>query len=1174
MPDATDFVHLHVHSHYSLLDGACKIDPLVRQAKALGMRAIAVTDHGNLFGALEFHQKALKAGVKPIVGIEAYVAPGHRAERQPAKGMGGGETAYHLTLLARDLDGYRNLVKLSSIAYQEGFYYKPRIDRETLAAHAKGLIALTGCPSSEFMQGLRAGSKERALRVLDEHRQILGRENVYVEIQDHGIEIERPLTPQAIAIARETGAPLVATNDLHYLAREDARAHDALLCINTGSLVSAADRFKFDSQEFYLKSPAEMARLFAEAPDAVTNTVAVAERCHLEIDFGGIHLPHFEPPPGQTPLEYLARLCEEGLQRKYPVLSSPILVRLEHELGVIDKMGFVSYFLIVWDFIRFAKERGIPVGPGRGSAAGSLVSYGLGITDLDPLKYDLLFERFLNDSRKELPDIDIDFCQERRGEVIEYVKQKYGRDCVAQIATFGTMKPRLLIRDVGRVLDVSLADVDRIAKRVPADPKITLQSALEQEPELKGEASRDPRVAEIFAIAERLEGLCRHVSTHAAGVVISDKPLTEYVPLYVAQGDTEVTTQYGMETLGQLGLLKMDFLGLQTLTILQKALVLVEATTGSRPDLGRLPFDDPKTYALLARGETTGMFQLESRGMRDLVQKLRPDVFEDLIAVLALFRPGPLGSGMVDSYIRVKHGLEKPAYDHPLLEPILKETNGVILYQEQVMRIANRLGGFSLTDADALRKAMGKKKPELLISFRQQFLEGAGKHGIDVPTAEKIFDLMAYFAGYGFNKSHSAAYALISWQTAWMKANHPSEFLAAVMSCERGNTDKVDLYIQECRRMGIEVLPPDVNESGLDFAIVGAKIRFGLGAIKNIGDKAVGAILAAREAGGRFASIHDLCARVEGIDKKVLENLVKRGALDSMGPHRAQHAAASDAALQLGAGRQRDRAQGQMSMFDAGPAAAAAVQAPPLPQVPPWTEEQVLAHEKESLGFYITSNPVVKFGPLLATYSTVPLADVGDLEEGADVLVGGIVNGRRDVVIKKGQNAGQKMVTFKLKDLHCAVEAVVFPRDLEKYKAFLDEDAVVFVAAKVDRRREEPNLKVYEVIPAARAREELTSTVTLRISTPGFEEDQLMELMDVLRAHPGECQVFVEVAVAGGHRAILKLSDRCHVSPSDRFVADVEGVLGAGHLSFSRKPPRGGGNSPKEGYRRPLAAAR
>jgi DNA polymerase-3 subunit alpha len=962
MPMRGEFVHLHVHSDYSLLDGACPIPALIAAAKKDNMPSLALTDHGNLFGAIEFYKHAVSAGIIPIVGYEAYVAPGSRLEKSRKPGQ---ENAYHLTLLARNEKGYKNLIFLASSAYKDGFYYKPRIDKDILSAHAEGLMALSGCLHSEISHLIVQGQVARAEEVAVQYSSMLGKGHFFLELQENGIPEQRKVIKESLEISKRTGIGVVATNDIHYLQREDAKAHDILLCISTNKKVDDPTRLRMATDQFYFRSTAEMKQIFAEIPLAISNTVAISEKCRLMLSFEEKHLPRFVPPGGITPEQHLRALCEVGLKRLFPEASGDVRKRLEYELDTIEKKGLSSYFLIVSDFVNYARDSGIAVGPGRGSAAGSLVSYLLNITLINPLEYDLLFERFLNPGRNELPDIDIDFCQRRRDEVISYVREKYNADNVSHIITFGTLGARAALRDVGRIMGFDLMkDVDRVAKRIPSIPgsETRLKDAIEADPELVQMRDKRPEVAEWFKVAMKLEGLSRHASKHAAGIVIADRPLTDYVPLYVADG--VVTTQFAMESISDIGLLKVDFLGLQTLTILQKAVELIRKSRGKEIDLPRLPLDDKPTYQLLSRSETCGVFQLESAGMRDLLQKMRPDKFEDLIAILALYRPGPLKSGMVDTFVKCKHGLEKPDHLHPSLEPLLRETHGVIVYQEQVMRIAHTVGGLALAEADGLRKAMGKKKPELLAPFRAKFVPGAIKRGVDKATAERIFDTMEYFGGYGFNKSHSAAYALVSFATAYLKAHYTVEFMAALLTCERDDMDKVAEYITECRRLQIEVLPPDINECDRDFTVSGDKVRFGLGAVKNVGDKALESIIAVRAKGGLFKSLFDFCARVDlhAVDKLVVESLIKCGAFDVTGMKRSQLVAMLEGTVNVAGRAQHDRRVGQLSFFGGEKAQTPAGQPSP-PDISEWPEDELLKYEKECLGFYIPATQAREHHP-------------------------------------------------------------------------------------------------------------------------------------------------------------------------------------------------------------------
>ncbi|MCI0341842.1 MAG: DNA polymerase III subunit alpha [Planctomycetales bacterium] len=1151
MPDS-GYVHLHVHSHYSLLDGACTVEGLIEAAAERGMRSLALTDHGALFGAVEFYGKARDRGVKPILGCEAYVAPRSRFEKTRSESQ---EIYWHLLLLARDLTGYKNLVKLASAAYREGFYYRPRVDKELLRKHGEGLIATSGCLQGEVNQHLLSGDLEGARASAREYREIFGPENFYLEIQDHGIDEQRKLNPLVRDLSKDLGLPLVATNDIHYLTREAARAHDALLCISTGKLLSDPERWRFPGPEFWFKGADDMRLLFPDAPDAVENTVAIAERCNVELPLGHRRYPVFRSESGVPNSQLLKDLCEEGLRRRYgdppPAAATE---RLRYELSVIEKLGFVSYFLIVWDLIRFARDQGIPVGPGRGSAAGSLVAYTLAITDVDPIEYDLLFERFLNPGRNEPPDIDVDICQVGRPRVIEYVRKKYGDENVCQIITFGTLAARRAVRDVGRVMDIPLTEVDRLAKLIPQGPDMSIEKALRDEPELSDLYRTDPRVQELFDVSRQLEGLCRDASTHAAGVVISDRPLDEDVPLYVPAGEGgEVTTQYTMEALDKIGLLKMDLLGLKTLTVLDGAVRRARETRGVTVDLRKIPLDDAPVYALLTRADTKGIFQLESRGMRDLLQRLKPDRFADLIAVLALYRPGPLGSGMVDAYVRRKHGEEKVTYPHPSLEPILAETNGVMLYQEQVMRIANRLAGFSLSDADTLRKAMGKKKPEVMAKFKQQFLTGCGVQKIPRETAEKIWEQMEFFSGYGFNRSHSAAYALVSYQTGYMKVHYPAEFLAATLTSEADDTDKVVELTDDCRRMGIEVLPPDVNESESTFSVRDGRIRFGLAGVKGVGERAVESLIAARRAcGGRFRTLLDITERVDLrlVTRGVLEALVRAGALDSLGARRSQLSAVLDAALEIGNTAATDRRRGQAGLFGAPASEGGGAPSLALPDVPEWPEAKRLADEKSLLGLYVSSHPLARHATMLERFATAATADLGDRRANEPVVLGGIVLGVRTTVTKAGAKPGSKMATFSLEDLRGVVKAVIFPNDYERSKQFLVEDRVVFVRGRVDHSREEPGLKVSEVIPIEKSREALCQKVVLRMPSAGLTDDLLRRLQELLRNHAGPVPVFLRVGHAGAAPQLVRAGHAFGVIPSEALDQDLTRILGDGHVEY------------------------
>src|SRR2546426_700673 len=956
------FVHLHCHTEYSLLDGANKVDKLFERIKALKQPAVAMTDHGNMFGAVEFYREAISHGVKPIIGCEIYVAPASRFER---KGVDKGPREYnnHLILLAMNQQGYRNLCKLVTLGYMEGFYYKPRIDKELLQEFNTGLIALSACLQGEVSQTLSAGHFEKAKLAAETYASIFG-DRYYIEIQDNKLAEQEKVNRLLVELAKETSIPVVATNDCHYGERADFHAHDVLLCVQTGKTINDDNRLKMETDELYLKSAEEMTRGFDYCPGAVERTLEIADRCNVEIEFGKYHFPTFPPPKEISLDDYLDELAHQGLEERLEGVTDDALrksykERLEYELDVIKRMQFPGYFLVVADFINYAKKNGIPVGPGRGSSAGSLVAYALKITDLDPIRHVLLFERFLNPERRSMPDIDVDFCIRGRAQVIQYVKDKYGADRVAQIATFGTLKAKAAIRDVGRALGFSFAETDTIAKLIPAPKQgfdYPLAESMRMEPRLPELIKNDPRVKTLMDHALRLEGLVRHASTHAAGVVLSNLPLVDHLPLFVDK-EGGIVTQFDMSCVEKIGLVKFDFLGLKTLTLIHDCLNLIQHSRGERVDVARLPLDDKKTYRLLCDGNTTGVFQLESTGIREMTVRIRPNCFEDLVAILALYRPGPLDSGMAEQYIKRKHGKEKIKYLHPLLETILKDTYGVIGYQEQVMQIAQVLGGYSMGEADILRRAMGKKDSEEMASQRERFIQGAKKNRIDVRRSGEIFDQMETFARYGFNKSHSAAYALISYQTAYLKTHYPVEFMAALLSSEMGDTDKMIKNLAECRKMGMVVLPPGINESRSDFTVVGDKIRFGLAAVKNVGEKTVETIIKGREQEGAFNSIYDFCRRVDmgAINRRVVESLIKCGAFDSTGVSRAQMVAVLDEAMKGGQSYQRDHQSNQIDIF-AGLAGGngGTKSSETYPQVEEWSAQQLLAFEKEALGFYIT----------------------------------------------------------------------------------------------------------------------------------------------------------------------------------------------------------------------------
>jgi len=1142
MVEHAHFVHLHVHTEYSLLDGACRLKDLVKAAHDYRMPALAITDHGNMFGAIDFYRTAIARGVKPIIGCEVYVAPKSRFEKSLKPGK---EASYHLVLLVKDEMGYKNLLKLVSIAYLEGFYYKPRVDKEILAKYHEGLIALSGCLKGEIPTLILDNQIEEAKRVALEYKGIFGQENFFLELHDHGIEEQKRVNTKLISMGKELGIGLVATNDCHYIRKQDANAHDILLSIQTATTIDDPNRLKFSTEEFYLKSPQEMKELFHHIPEAIENTIRIAERCNLELSFGETHLPHYRPPEGYTLDDYLAELCHKGLKERYSQATSEIKERLEHELKIIRDTGYASYFLIVWDFIQLAKSRGIAVGPGRGSAPGSLVAFSLGVTSLDPLKHDLLFERFLNPERITMPDIDIDFADDRRDEVISYVIKKYGKENVAQIATFGTMKARAVVRDVGRSLKFSYSEVDRIAKLIPPEIGMTIERALRTVPELKEITKRNEKVKKLVDIAKSLEGLVRHASTHAAGIVISKEPLTNYVPLFKGARD-EVATQYAMGPLEAIGLLKMDFLGLRNLTVIGNTLKILKEKENVDIDMDKIPLDDEKTFHLLKKAHTVGVFQIESSGMRDLLKKLKPEEFSDIIALIALYRPGPMGSGMTDDFIRRKHGLIPIKYLHPKLEPILKDTYGVILYQEQVMRIASDLAGFTMAKADLLRQAMGKKISVLLDQQRKEFVEGAVKNEISRNIADRIFDLISHFAGYGFNKSHSSAYALISYQTAYLKANYPLYYMAALLTSEMNNTDKLIKYIELTKRMEIEILPPDINESIGDFTVVGNGIRFGLAAVKNVGSGAIASMTTMREKRGKFRSLYHFCEEVNTrlINRRAIESLIKCGAFDSLKAKRSQLIAVLDEAMGRASIRQRERARGQTSFLEV---LERARETDYLPDMEEWPENKLLAFEKEALGFYISGHPLAKFSRILEKYATTTTAELGELANGSEVILGGIITTLRLITTRNGK----RMAFAGLEDLKGRVEVVVFPDVYSKEASLVRKESMLIIKGRVDRSGEIAKVIASQILPLEEAEELLTKVIHISMTTTGLEGEILNPLKKILLHHPGEAKIYFHLRTIHHGEAVISPGPKIKAKATSELKRKIEELLGEGTIYYS-----------------------
>jgi len=1154
----TSFVHLHNHTEFSLLDGAQSIPKLVSRAKDFEMPAVAMTDHGNLFGAVKFYQHCKKEGVRPIIGCEVYVAPMSRFDRTPKQGRHG-KPYYHLILLAMNNEGFSNLIKLASLAYLEGFYYKPRIDKALMREYSKGLIATSGCLSGEVAMCLRNDDSATARSAVEEAVEIFGEENYYLELQDQGIEIEKQVNEGLLALHRETGLPLIATNDTHFLCRGDHAAHDVLVCIGTGKKRDDPGRMQY-STEHYFKSPEEMAEVFSWVPEALSNTVTLAERCEVELDMSRHHVPDFPVPKGEDLVSTFRKTVHAGFEERRSKLEAlaaegalrhPLKdyeTRLEIELETIIEMGFPGYFLITWDFIRHAREVGIPVGPGRGSAAGSLVAYCLRITDIDPLQYDLLFERFLNPERVTMPDIDIDFCFRRRGEVIDYVTERYGRENVAQIITFGTLAAKAAIRDAGRVLDIPYGEVNEIAKAVPDEIGTRLEEAIRDVPKLKDLYDNDPRIHELLDIAQRIESLSRHAGTHAAGVVITPKPVVEYAPLFKSSKQ-EITTQWAKDEVEAVGLLKMDFLGLKTLTLITDCLESIKNSEQEVPDIENLALTDEATYALFSRGDTSGVFQFESSGMRDILRRMVPEKFEDLIALNALYRPGPLRSGMIDDFVQRRHGRVKVVYPHPLLEPILEETYGVIVYQEQVMQIASVMAGHSLGGADILRRAMGKKKAEVMEAEGAKFVKGAAERGISEEDARTVFDLMAHFAGYGFNKSHSAAYALVAYQTGYLKAHYLCHFMAALLTNEKDNTDKLVEYMNECRETGLAILPPDINTSSRAFTVAGEnEIRFGLAAVKGIGEAAVEGILAARERVGKFKDLDHLCSEVDrkSLNRRVLEALIKSGALDAFGA-RARLFAAIDGAMERGARAAEDRLSGQESLFGAdfagGPIAPSE-----LPEVEDWSDRERLAGEKEAIGFYITGHPLDDFKEKLEEVTTHRIAELG---KGGPTVIGGLITSLRR---RRSKNGGEWWAIFHLEDTTGQVECLAFPKVFKEIGERIVEEAAVVVKGIVDAGETRLAVKVEDVKSIDQAELRPASALTIEISSEAEDRDAAIvaRLEEVMAGHRGPVPVFFDIRRRGAFRALLEADRRYGVQSGRETISALEAVAGSGKVRLGR----------------------
>ncbi|CEN96815.1 DNA polymerase III subunit alpha [Paraclostridium sordellii] len=1119
-----DFVHLHVHTEYSLLDGFSRVKNLVARAKELNMSAVAITDHGCMFGAIDFFKVAKAEGIKPIIGCEVYTAPRSMRDKDPNYDKSQG----HLILLAKDMQGYQNLIKLVSEAYVQGFYYKPRVDIDEISKYSEGIIALSACLAGDVSQALMNRNYEKAKSIALRYKEIFGEDNYYIEIQDHNLPEQKEVNSELIKLSKEIGIGLVATNDVHYVRKEDSKIHDILMCIQMGKTVNDPARMRFGSDEFYLKSRQEMESVFPDVQEALDNTVKIAQRCNVEFDFNTIHLPQYDVPSGYTPNEYLRMLCFKGLKERYEKPSKEILDRLEYELGVIEKMGYVEYFLITWDFINFARENSIMVGPGRGSAAGSIVSYTLYITDIDPIKYSLLFERFLNPERISMPDIDIDFCYERREEVIDYVKRKYGDDHVAQIITFGTMGAKAAIRDVGRVLDVSYNKVDNIAKEIPFALGMTIDKALDTNPNLRKLYEEDGETKEIIDVSRKIEGMLRHASTHAAGVVISKKPIDEYVPLYKHQD--AITTQFTMTTLEELGLLKMDFLGLRTLTVIRDALDLIEKNHNVKINFSTMEYDDPKVYELLASGNTLGVFQLESAGMRSFMKQLKPDNFEDIVAGISLYRPGPMDS--IPNYINNKNNPEHVEYLHEKLKPIMEVTYGCLVYQEQVMQVVRDLGGYSYGRSDLVRRAMGKKKMDVMEKERQYFIhgkfddngeleiEGCVRNGVPEDIGNKIFDDMIDFAKYAFNKSHAAAYGVLAYETAYLKAHYPVEFMAALITSVMGNTDKVVEYIRECNNLKIDVLKPDINKSFTKFSVEHNSIRFGLAAVKNVGVNVLNNIIAEREAGGEFKDFNEFCKRLDSKDsnKRIIESLIKCGAFDEMGDNRASLLLGYEKLLESISMDRKKNLAGQVSLFDGfgmDESMSNDIQNMyTLPKVNELEEKERLYLEKEVLGMYVSGHPLSQYKEELKKNTTINNADLNDLKDDyvsylnlneKEVVMGGIIVNKTIRTTKRND----LMAIIELEDLYGVIEVIVFPQVLQKYNTIIQEDKIIYVEGRLSIKEDEnAKLIAREIRDMSTESNQHKPNLYLKISS--IEDKELVnDLISIVTKYPGDNDVYI-----------------------------------------------------------------
>ena len=1138
------FVHLHLHTEYSLLDGMCRIEQVTQAAHREGMKALAITDHGTMGGVLKFYEESLRHGVKPIIGIEMYIAPGSRFQQEYTSRK---EASFHITLLATNEDGYRNLLKLSTLSFTEGYYYTQRIDKEILSENSEGIIVMSGCLKGEIAGYLINGDVDKAIKTVGIYQDIVGRENFYLEVMDNKIPEQDKVNRLLVDVARKTGAGLVATNDCHYLKKEDAFAHEVLLCIQTQTHIDDKDRMRFQTDEFYFKTPDEMYAAFKDIPEALKNTLEISERCNVKIEIGKYHLPVFHPPDGKSPEIYLEELIIKGLKERFGIEcgkklgdyqgKNEIVERAMYEFEVIKKMGFASYFLIIQDFVNYARENNIKVGPGRGSAAGSLVAYLLGITEINPLSYGLIFERFLNPERISLPDVDVDFCDRRRDEVIAYIKEKYGKENVSQIGTYGRMAARAVVRDVGRAMGFTYTEVDRVAKLISPEPGATLAEELAHNPDIKKTIESEERIKNLFDIALKLEGLARHSSTHAAGLVITETPVYEYAPLFRASSG-ELATQYEMEAIEKIGLLKVDILGLKTLSVIEDTLKLIKERKGI--ELKEFPLDDKKTYQLLARGDSSGIFQLESSGMQKLLKDIEPQNFEDIIAILALYRPGPMKSGMVSEYIRRKKDPSCITYDHPILEPILKGTYGVILYQEQVMEIAHKLAGFTMGQADELRRSMGKKDTEAMEEKRDLFIEGAKKKGVSEPVARKIFEQIAKFAGYGFNKSHSTGYALISYQTAFLKANYPLEFMVSLLNSEIGDFDKIAQYIDECERMNIWILPPDIHESDGRFKIFSNDILFGLSAIKNVGEGAIRSIIEAREK-GPFTSLFDFCERVNlrTVNKKVIESLVKAGAFDYLEVPRSQLFALIDEAIEYGSRMQKKMGEGGMDIFstDKDSITLTSNNKGIINSLPEWPETRLLSYEKEMLGVYLTGHPLKRYTSIIKVFSNVSISELEDVEENMPVCIGGLLT----EIKRTSSRKGERMAFGEIEDTTGKVKVLFYPRVYESYGGLIRKGGMIFVKGRLEKR-EEMTVIVDEVANLNTAKDRFLSSIEIDIKLP-LSDEKLERLKQLFIKNRGSCPLYLNL-IKDGNKKVKVKAGTYTINPDIDFLEELKIILG------------------------------